>query len=110
MRRNPRTHFYGYVCLGDIPGSAPEKKLLSARELRERIALWKRMGVAGVFLDEAGYDWPGVDRERQNMAVRYIHELGLSAFPNAFYPEELFSPPPCTVAELPLMVQPVIVS
>ena len=90
-RRNPRTRFYGYVCLGDIPGSAPEKKLLSARELGERIRLWKGMGVAGVFLDEAGYDWPGVDRERQNMAVRYIHELGLSAFPNAFYPEELFS-------------------
>jgi hypothetical protein len=90
-RRNPRTRFYGYVCLGDIPGSGADKKLLGARELRERIRLWKGMGVAGVFLDEAGYDWPGVDRERQNMAVRYIHELGLSAFPNAFYPEELFS-------------------
>ena len=89
--RSPRTRFYGYVCLGDIPSPGPKKLFLEPEELKERIRLWKQMGVAGIFLDEAGYDWPIVDRKRQNVAVQYIHELGLSAFPNAFYPEELFS-------------------
>ena len=49
------------------------------------------MGVAGIFLDEAGYDFAVVTRERQNLAVRMIHELGLSAFMNAYFLEHLFS-------------------
>jgi len=49
------------------------------------------MGVAGIFLDEAGYEFAAVTRERQNMAVRLIHELGLSAFMNAYFPDHLFS-------------------
>ena len=49
------------------------------------------MGVSGIFLDEAGYDWKIIDRKRQNAAVGYIHSLGLSAFLNAFYPQDLFS-------------------
>ena len=89
--RSPGTRFYGYVCLGDIPSPGPKKPFLEPEELKERIRLWKQMGVAGIFLDEAGYEWPIVDRKRQNVAIQYIHELGLSAFPNAFYPEELFS-------------------
>lgn len=90
-QRSPATRFYGYVCLGDIQSLKPGKQFLSVEELQQRIQLWKQMGVTGIFLDEAGYDWPVVDRERQNVTVQYVHELGLSAFPNAFYPEELFS-------------------
>jgi hypothetical protein len=84
--QSPRTHFYGYICLGDIGASH-----LSHEEIELRIRLWKGMGVSGIFLDEAGYDWPVVDRERQNRVVRYIHEQNLSVFANAFYPEDLFS-------------------
>src|SRR6266478_9287243 len=47
--------------------------------------------VAGIFLDEAGYDFTAVTRERQNTAVRIIHELGLSAFLNAYFLDHLFS-------------------
>jgi hypothetical protein len=47
------------------------------------------MGVTGIFLDEAGYDF-GVTRERQNAIVRYIHALGLKAFLNAFDPDDVF--------------------
>ena len=90
-RRNvPRVRFYGYICLGEIR-SAGGEHVLSPAEIKDRIALWKRMGVSGIFLDEAGYDWPIVDRKRQNFAVEYIHAQGLSAFANAFYPEDLFS-------------------
>ena len=90
-RRNvPRVRFYGYICLGEIRIAGGEH-VLSPAEIKERIALWKRMGVSGIFLDEAGYDWPIVDRKRQNFAVEYIHAQGLSAFANAFYPEDLFS-------------------
>ena len=90
QRKNPRVRFYGYVCLGEIRSRGREH-VLSATEIEQRIALWKRMGVAGIFLDEAGYDWPIVDRKRQNLAVEYIHGQGLSAFANAFYPQDLFS-------------------
>jgi hypothetical protein len=90
-KRNPGVRVYGYVCLGEIPWPKGQQTALSAKELQERIQLWKRMGVSGIFLDEAGYDYPVVTRERQNLAVRMIHEAGLSAFMNAYFVEHLFS-------------------
>jgi hypothetical protein len=83
-RRSPAARSFGYICLGD-------SQRLSEPEIRRRVRLWKRMGVSGIFLDEAGYDWKIIDRKRQNAAVAYIHGLGLSAFLNAFYPRDLFS-------------------
>jgi hypothetical protein len=91
LKRNPATRIYGYVCLGEIPWPKGQQTALSGKELQERIQLWKQMGVAGIFLDEAGYDYPAVTRERQNLAVRMIHEAGLSAFMNAYFVEHLFS-------------------
>ena len=89
--RRSGTRFYGYVCLGEIPFSQPEKIYITPKQLEERVRLWKHMGVAGIFLDEAGYDFTVVTRKRQNMAVRIIHELGLSAFMNAYFLDHLFS-------------------
>src|SRR5207244_12429136 len=85
------TRFYGYVCLGEIPSRKGQEISLTSRELEERARLWKHMGVAGIFLDEAGYDFAVVTRQRQNMAVRIIHELGLSAFMNAYFLDHIFS-------------------
>ena len=89
--RSPGTRFYGYICLGEAPSPEGEKISLTPQQLEERVRLWKHMGVAGIFLDEAGYDFPVVTRKRQNMAVRIIHELGLSAFMNAYFLDHLFS-------------------
>jgi hypothetical protein len=89
--RGSGTRFYGYVCLGEIPSSKEEKMFLTPKELEERVNLWKGMGVTGIFLDEAGYDFAVVTRARQNTAVRMIHELGLSAFMNAYFLDHLFS-------------------
>ena len=75
---------YGYVTLGNSQN-------LSLPEIERRAALWARMGVQGIFLDEAGYDF-GNTRSRQNAAIEAIHRLGLSAFMNAYAPEDLFSP------------------
>jgi hypothetical protein len=83
-RQRPAPKVFGYICLGD-------SQRLSESEIQRRVHLWKEMGVSGIFLDEAGYDWKIVDRERQNAAVAFIHSLGLSAFLNAFYPKDLFS-------------------
>jgi hypothetical protein len=91
QKQSPRTRFYGYVCLGEIPWPKGQQTALSAKQLEERIQLWKQMGVSGIFLDEAGYDYAVVTRERQNLAVRMIHERGLSAFMNAYFLEHLFS-------------------
>lgn len=90
-KRSPSTRFYGYVCLGEIPWPKGQQTALSTKQLEERIQLWKQLGVSGIFLDEAGYDFAVVTRERQNQAVRMIHELGLSAFMNAYFIEHLFS-------------------
>lgn len=89
--RRPGTRFYGYVCLGEVPFPKGEKTSLTPGQLEERVRLWKDMGVAGIFLDEAGYDFAVVTRKRQNMAVSIIHELGLSAFLNAYFLDHLFS-------------------
>jgi hypothetical protein len=89
--RSPRTRFYGYVCLGEIPSPNGERISLTPKQLDERVRLWKRMGVAGIFLDEAGYEFSVVTRKRQNLAVRIIHELGLGAFMNAYFLDHLFS-------------------
>jgi hypothetical protein len=88
---NPRTELYGYVCLGDVPSRKSQPTALTPNELKDRIRLWKQMGVKGIFLDEAGYDFPAVTRYRQNMAIQFVHELGMSAFVNAYFPEHLFS-------------------
>lgn len=88
---NSRTRLYGYVCLGEFPSRNGEKISLTLQELEERAVLWKHMGVAGIFLDEAGYDFAAVTRQRQNAAIRIIHALDLSAFMNAYFPEHLFS-------------------
>lgn len=83
-RQHPTPRVFGYICLGD-------SQRLSESEIQRRVLLWKEMGVSGIFLDEAGYDWKIVDRKRQNAVVAYIHSHGLSAFLNAFYPRDLFS-------------------
>lgn len=88
---NPRTEFYGYVCLGDLPSHLSKRPALTLDDLKDRIRLWKQMGVTGIFLDEAGYDFPVVTRERQNMALQFIHDFGMSAFVNAYFPDHLFS-------------------
>jgi hypothetical protein len=82
-RRNASIRVYGYVPLG-------EYQHLSESEIQERIRLWKQMGVAGIFLDEGSYDFGNVDRARQNKAVTYVHQQGLSAFMNGYFPDHIF--------------------
>ena len=89
--RRSGTRFYGYVCLGEMPSPHQKKTFLTPNQLEERVNLWRDMGVTGIFLDEAGYDFAVVTRERQNMAVSIIHKLGLSAFVNAYFLDHLFS-------------------
>jgi hypothetical protein len=82
-RRNSSTQIYGYVPLGDYQS-------LKIEQIQERIRLWKQMNVAGIFLDEGSYDFGIVNRERQNAAVNYVHQQGLSAFMNGFFLDQIF--------------------
>jgi hypothetical protein len=77
---------FGYVCLGST-------QKLAIAEMEKRVLAWKRMGVQGIFLDEAGNDF-GVDHERRERIVSLIHSLGLSAFVNAFQPSDVFGDGP----------------
>jgi hypothetical protein len=83
-RLNSGVRIYGYVPLG-------EYQHLSDSDIQQRIGLWKQMGVAGIFLDEGSYDFGNVDRARQNKAVNYVHQQGLSAFMNGYFPDHIFS-------------------
>jgi hypothetical protein len=84
LKQKPQAEIFGYVPLGD-------SQALSVASIQHRVALWKEMGVSGIFLDEAGYDWPLVTRARQNTIIRFVHSLGMSAFLNAYQPETLTS-------------------
>lgn len=80
------TRFYGYIAIGNT-------QRLSLEEIEHRIRLWADMGVEGIFLDEAGYDY-GVTRERQNSVIAAVHKLNLRVFINAFNPDDVFSSDP----------------
>lgn len=73
---------FGYVCLGST-------QKLAIAEIEKRVLAWKRTGVQGIFLDEAGNDF-GVDHDRRKRTIDLIHSQGLSAFVNAFQPSDVF--------------------
>jgi hypothetical protein len=79
--RNPR--IYGYIDLGN-------SQALPQSEIDRRVDLWQRLGVDGIFYDEAGADF-GVTPDRLRAALRAVHARGLSAFLNAFNPDDLFA-------------------
>jgi len=81
---NQKAKIYGYVDLGVTTVN------YSSSELKSRSKQWKEMGVDGIFLDDAGYDYK-VSRKRLNETVQYIHNLGLSVFANAWKPEDIFA-------------------
>lgn len=78
--RKPR--IWGYVDLG-------RSQQLAGEAIVRRIDAWRRLGVDGIFFDEAGRDF-GVTPARRSFAVRAAHERRLSAFMNAFDPNDLF--------------------
>lgn len=77
---------FGYVWLGrHLSNPTP----WTNAQIRQKIDLWKAMGVHGIFLDDYGYS-EKVSRARQDSAVRYIHAQGLSAFANTGNADEVF--------------------
>lgn len=83
----PQTEFFGYVPLGQLGGGLTES------EIAGRIDAWRAVGVRGIFLDEAGYDY-GVTRSLQNAVVRAVHSRQLSAWINAWQPADVFAAAP----------------
>ena len=76
---------YGYIDLG-------RSQQLAEREIVRRIDAWHHLGIDGIFFDEAGNDF-GVTAARRAAAVRAVHDGALSAFMNAFNPDDLFESP-----------------
>jgi len=79
---NPNTKVFGYVDLGVKTNNYPMSTL------QVKIDMWKTMGVNGIFLDDAGYDFY-VPRTRLNDTLDYIHGKGLSAVVNAWNPDDV---------------------
>lgn len=83
-----RVAVYGYV---DSP--------LGIATTGPSIDAWAAMGVAGIFCDEFGYDF-SMTRALQNTLVDYIHGKNLSAFVNAWNPDDAFAPSGDTLTHL----------
>jgi len=59
---------YGYVDLGVTGGTTN----LSVTQFQSDVDTWVKIGVTGIFWDDAGEDY-GVTRERQVLAFNYTH-------------------------------------
>ena len=77
-----RPSVFGYIDLG-------RSQQLSLEQIVDRVNRWAAMGAAGIFFDEAGFDF-GVTRDRQNRAIDAAHARGLDVCVNAFRPEDVF--------------------
>jgi hypothetical protein len=84
---NPRARVFGYVSIAVANGASAA---LTDQEVRARIDAWAATGVDGLLVDEAGFDYQ-VPRARQNMAVTYIHNLGLVALVNVWNQVDFFA-------------------
>src|SRR5262249_55509493 len=73
---------YGYITLGRL-------QQLADAEIVHRIDAWKRLGVDGIFFDDAGRD-AGVAASRRAAAVRAAHERELSVCVNVQNPDDVF--------------------
>jgi hypothetical protein len=82
------TRVFGYIDLCVMGTTCTN---LSTTDIQAKADRWRAMGVAGIFLDQAGYDYK-VSRDRLNAAVDYLHARGLAAFVNAWAPDDIFSP------------------
>lgn len=84
--RNLNKEIFGYITLG------VNMVNLTEAQIKDRVDKWKALGVTGIFLDEAGYDF-GVSRDRQNDVIQYIHStaIGMNAMVNAWIPADVLS-------------------
>jgi len=75
---------YGYIDMGVLTQN------LSLATAQQYVDEWAAMGVAGIFWDDAGFDY-GVTRARQVALIDYTHNQGLKAFVNAWVPDDVFA-------------------
>ena len=68
---------FGYVDLG------VSTQNLRVDQMQQYVDEWQRMGVSGIFFDDAGFDYK-VTRQRQNIMLDYVHASGLKAIMNAW--------------------------
>lgn len=74
----------GYVDLGVSTNNYSEATL------RQQINDWKNLGAAGIFFDNAGYDYK-VTRSRQNAVIQYCRQQNLQLCMNAWNPDDVLA-------------------
>ncbi|MFB9325897.1 hypothetical protein ACFFSY_08145 [Paenibacillus aurantiacus] len=79
---HPSMKFFGYVDLGVTTYN------YTIDVMQTKVTQWKSMGVSGIFLDDAGYDFQ-TPRARLNLMLDYLHSNQLSGFVNAWKPEDV---------------------
>lgn len=80
------TRLVGYIPLGNRSGI---DDCYDEGDLEWLVDSWIDLHVAGIFIDEFGYDY-GNTRERQNTIVDYCHSKNLFVMVNAWNPDHVF--------------------
>lgn len=82
------TRTYGYIDLcydgGNYCSGLPLSEIYASTDR------WAAMGAHGIFFDQVGFEY-SVSRDRLNAALDYVHSKDLSAFVNAWDPDDIFS-------------------
>jgi len=81
---NAGVEVYGYIDMG------VSTQNLSLATAQQYVDEWDALGVTGIFWDDVGFDYL-VDRSRQVTLVSYTHAQGLTAFVNAWVPDDIFA-------------------
>jgi hypothetical protein len=89
------TQVFGYISVGGentyrrcTPNGPPVP--LTIAEIKDRVDMWAKMNVTGVFFDEAEYGF-GSSRALQNEAIEYAHKRSQRVFINGYNPNDVFS-------------------
>lgn len=80
------TTVFGYIALGQKHAHSTDKLLASIKQFH-------KLGVDGIFVDEAGFEFWNNDklmRIRSNIVLTAIHKLNMKVFLNAWDPDDLF--------------------
>ena len=86
--RSQGKEVFGYVDMGISPVPAQNLSIATAQQYVDE---WAKMGVSGIFWDDAGFDFH-VTRERQNTLVNYSHSKGLTVTVPASSPRSWKAP------------------
>lgn len=86
LKKDTSKRVFGYMATSLSVSTDPD----TFNAFNSRIVDWANMGVNGILLDEFGFDYPGVTREKQNYIINELRKYELTPLINAWDPDDAF--------------------